>query len=243
MLAPALWVCAGMFPLCAFPQDVYRLQYQTDIPLGAVGLGTATASFVIGMKASKPTPEQVQALDKQDIWVIDRHATQRWSPPAAIASDVFLYTGIAMPALLFINKNVRREKYVSLMYAETLLMTMGVTNIVKVLTKRYRPFAYNPAVAMDKRTEKDARKSFFSGHTSLTASASFFMARVYCDLNPDSRLKPLVWTSAALLPAIVGMLRYLAGKHYPTDILAGYVTGAGIGFLVPYLHKKKELRP
>ncbi len=197
----------------------------------------------MGLKSDKPTVDQIQALNKNDIWIIDRNATDRWSPKSAIASDVFLYTSVALPGLLFINKNVRQEKYVSMMYVETMLLTLGVNNLEKELNKRYRPFAYNSSVDMDRRTEKDARKSFFSGHTSLTASASFFLAKVYTDLNPGRKLNPLVWTSAAVLPAIVGLLRYFAGKHYPTDILVGYVTGAGIGFLVPYLHKKKELRP
>src|SRR4029079_10299737 len=132
----------------------------------------------------------------------DRSATYRWSPKSATASDVLLITSVAMPGLLFINKNVRQEHYVSLLYAETMVLTLGVTNLVKEISHRTRPYAYNENVSTDTKTTKDARRSFFSGHTSLAASASFFMAKVYADLNPDSKLKPLVWTSSAVLPAV-----------------------------------------
>lgn len=238
-----LLLSALALPLEGFTQHVYLLKYKTDIPIGAAGIGTLTSSYIMGRRTAAPTPEQIQLLDKNDIWKFDRSATNHWSPQCATASDVFLYSSAVMPALLLINKNVRQERYVSLLYAETLGLTMGVTNLVKQLTDRYRPYAYNDAVSMERKTKKDSRISFFSGHTSLTASSSFFMAKVYSDLNPDSRLKPLVWTSAAVLPAIVGFLRYFAGKHYPTDIIVGYATGAAIGFFVPYIHKKMELRP
>lgn len=239
-----LVLCAVLLvPQDAFSQNIYQLKYKTDIPIGVAGVGTLTSSFFLSRKSEPPTPQQIQALNRNNVWKFDRSATYRWSPGSATASDVFMYTSIAMPALLFINKNVRQERYVSLLYVETMALTAGITNLIKELTHRYRPYAYNETVSMEKKTEKDTRLSFFSGHTSLVASSSFFMAKVYADLNPNSNLKPLVWTSAALLPALVGFLRYCAGKHYPTDIIAGYATGAAVGFFVPYIHKKKEFRP
>lgn len=223
-------------------QHVYQLKYYTDIPIGALGLGTLTASYFIGKKNEAPTPEHIMQLKREDVWRFDRSATHRWSPGSATASDVLMYSSLVMPALLLINENVRQERYVSLLYAETLFLTAGVTNLVKELTKRHRPFLYNDAADAGMKLKKDATRSFFSGHTSLVASSSFFMAKVYSDLNPNSHLKPLMWTSAALLPAIVGVLRYCAGKHFPTDIITGYATGAAFGILVPHVHKKRDLQ-
>jgi membrane-associated phospholipid phosphatase len=48
-----------------------------------------------------------------------------------------------------------------------------------------------------------------------------------------------MWTSAALIPAITGLCRYGAGKHFFTDILVGYAIGSAVGILVPQLHKRK----
>lgn len=233
-----LLVFLFLLPFRGQSQHVYHLSYQLDIPAGSLVLGTLTASYVLSKKNHAPALSELALLDKNHIWKIDRSATNRWSRTSATASDAVMYASIAMPGLLFINKQVRQERYISLIYLETMLLTAGVTSLVKEVTRRYRPYVYNVNVPDEKRTEKDAARSFFSGHTSLTASASFFMASIYSDLIPHCRFKPLVWTSAAVLPAAAGLLRYFAGKHYPTDIIAGYAVGGAIGFFVPYLHKK-----
>jgi hypothetical protein len=49
--------------------------------------------------------------------------------------------------------------------------------------------------------ESDARKSFFSGHASMTACNTFFAAKIWSDMHPNSKLKPWVWTAAAAVPA------------------------------------------
>jgi len=231
----AILVC----PCKVWSQNTYKLKYHVDVPVVALGLGSFTSSYIIGKDKAAPSPQQITVLNKDDIWRFDRSAADNWSPQCGKVSDALLYSSIAMPGLLFMNKNVRKERrMVGMMWAETMLLSAGVTCLVKEVSNRYRPFVYNESASADIKESKDARMSFFSGHTSLAASSTFFMAKVYSDLNPNSRWKPLVWTSAATLPAIVGTLRYCAGKHYPTDILVGYVTGAAIGYLVPHLHKK-----
>jgi len=225
-------------PFAGKSQHAYSLRYQVDLPIATIGLGTLTAAHFIDNKRIPPSPEQIQLLEKDDIWGFDRNAVNHWSPKCDKVSDILLYSSITMPGLLFINKNVRHERYTSLIYLETMMLSLGVTSLVKELSSRYRPFVYGESAGGEMKTSKDARRSFFSGHTSLAASASFFTAKVYSDLNPDSRLKPLVWTSAFVLPGAVGVLRYCAGKHYPSDIIVGYLTGAAIGYLVPQLHRK-----
>jgi membrane-associated phospholipid phosphatase len=39
--------------------------------------------------------------------------------------------------------------------------------------------------------------------------------------------------------AAVGGLRIAAGKHFPTDILAGAAVGSLVGYLVPRLHLRR----
>jgi len=232
-----------LIPFTGKSQHVYDLSYKLDIPLGVAGIGALTYSFFLSKTNHAPKLEETPSLRRSDIRKFDRSATYRWSPPTATASDVLMYSSIAMPGLLFINREVRQERYVSLLYVETMALTAGITNLLKEITHRHRPYVYNENAPDEKKTEKDAARSFFSGHTSLSASSMFFMATVYSDLNPDSRLKPLVWTSAAVLPAATGLLRYFAGKHYPTDIIVGYIVGGAIGFFVPYLHKKIDSNP
>ena len=104
--------------------------------------------------------------------------------------------------------------------------------------QRSRPLVYGSAAPMEKRMDKDSQRSFYAGHTAATATATFFLAKVFQDFNPDSKAKPFVWAAAALVPASVGYLRLRGGQHFLSDNLIGYALGAGVGILVPQLHKK-----
>lgn len=124
------------------------------------------------------------------------------------------------------------------MAVETFLISNALTNILKRSTVRFRPLTYNENLSVE-RTVGGSRYSFPSGHVSATASFSFYTAKVFSDLYPHSKWKNWVWPGAISLPAVTGYLRYEAGKHFPTDILAGYAVGATIGYLVPHFHKNK----
>jgi membrane-associated phospholipid phosphatase len=104
--------------------------------------------------------------------------------------------------------------------------------------KRTRPFVYQHELSIEERMSTSARQSFWSGHTSQTATMCFLTAKLYADYHPDSKWKPVMWTAAATIPAATGIFRMTAGKHFPTDVLVGYVTGAAIGFFIPRLHKR-----
>ena len=76
--------------------------------------------------------------------------------------------------------------------------------------------------------------------TLLPAILSVFAAKVYNDLYPDSRWRKWVWVGALAVPAATAWYRYRAGKHFPTDVTVGYAIGAGLAWLVPTLHKRKN---
>ena len=71
------------------------------------------------------------------------------------------------------------------------------------------------------------------------------MAKVVSDYHPNMKkgLKAVMWSGAVLIPATTAYLRVLAGRHFPTDVMAGFATGAFVGFIIPHLHKKKEKDP
>ncbi len=107
-----------------------------------------------------------------------------------------------------------------------------------MLTKRARPVAYYDDVPMSERTARGNTDSFFSGHTSVTATASFFMAKVISDYHPELGAKKwLLFTAALIPPAFVGYYRYRGLRHFPTDVMMGTAVGAAVGILVPHLHK------
>lgn len=219
-------------------QSPYTLSWGLDAPLLGAGLGLNTVYLILDHKSKPLTDIQINALMREDIWAIDRSAAYNWSKPAARASDVLMFTTMAAPSALLIDPKIRQDfgKFATV-WAGTFLLNVGVTNMTKVLVKRTRPYVYNPNTPLELKHERDSRYSFFSGHTSVTASMSFMTAKIFNDYNPGHPALPYVWTAAAVLPAGAAFLRWRAGKHFPTDVIVGYVVGAAIGFIVPHLHK------
>jgi membrane-associated phospholipid phosphatase len=118
----------------------------------------------------------------------------------------------------------------------------GITDIVKLATERPRPYLYAEGEAiLNKPIDKNGTKSFFSGHTSSTAYFTFFTAKVFSELHPDSKLKPFVWGMAAAMTGATGYFRYKAGRHFVTDIVVGGLFGAFMGILIPNIYQNKNL--
>ena len=49
-------------------------------------------------------------------------------------------------------------------------------------------------------------------------------------------------TLATTASTLVSVYRVRAGKHFPTDVLAGTFAGAGIGIVVPHLHRTEDVQ-
>ena len=93
----------------------------------------------------------------------------------------------------------------------------------------------------------DARKSFYSSHTAFAFASAVFLSTTYDEYFPESRWRGWIWAVSLTGASTVGYLRYAAGEHFPTDILAGALLGAATGYLVPVLHRigaeKISVRP
>jgi len=173
---------------------------------------------------------------------IDRSSALNWSTTVAKASDYVLLAVTVLPAVFLSEHHTSRDiRTLLIMSAEVFAFNYGFTEIAKNLVNRSRPYVYNPEVGLGARTSSTSRKSFFSGHTSHTAAATFFFAKVITDYHPTLQrgLKIGVWIFAASIPATNGYLRVKAGKHFPTDVIAGYIAGAASGILIPQLHRTK----
>ena len=225
-------------PVAAQQSDVYSLEWRYEAPIIGVGGATNIGGFLLNFYKDPLTEQQINQLDEQDVWQLERPATDNYSEKYALASDITVAASMAAPFSLSADPAIRQNwKTLTLLYAESLLLTNGLTTLTKHLVKRKRPYTYNPEAPLHIKLEKDATASFFSGHTSLSATGTFFAAKVYSDYHPDSPAKPYVWIAAATLPAVTGFLRYEAGEHFPTDIVVGYVVGASVGILIPEIHK------
>lgn len=226
--------------LSAFAQSPYETETSREIGLSAAGAGLLGTGLYLNYKIVPLTEEQVNSLSKEDVNSLDRWVINHWSPKAGKLSDILRDISLVSPFALLASNRIRENGgTVGLMYVETLLLASAGSMLSKGIFQRTRPFVYNPDVPMDlKAGKKEARRSFYSGHTTMAFASSFFLAKVYGDFYPDSDWKPVLWSGAIVISSAVGLLRMLAGKHFLTDVLAGAAFGGLIGYGVPEIHQK-----
>lgn len=224
-------------------KKVYKINYWVDPPVTVALLGT----YYFGMQSianrDNPTASQINALNKKDVWFFDRVALYQdvsQMDNARNISDWGLKIATVMPVLLLIDRKIRRDWYdIALLYAETQTVALNAYMLGgPFFIERYRPFAYYDELAMEEKTGDGTVNAWFSGHTSTTSTAAFFMAKVYTDYHPELGAKKWIFFGAAIIPpAIVGFYRIKALKHFPTDVIMGAAVGAAVGILIPQFHK------
>jgi membrane-associated phospholipid phosphatase len=216
----------------------YKLRLGVDLPIILAGSGLSYAGLQILRNKPHLDSAKVASLKQSDINRFDRGATRHYDHNASNLADFNLYASFASPTLLLINAPVRNEYLkVGALYLETMAV-MGVAYTWVVgHTHRIRPYVYNPDVPFQKKLGRGTTNSLFAGHPASAAAATFFVAKVFADYNPDSKLKPFIWTAAIVPPAVVAYFRYRQGQHFPTDILVGIPLGAFIGIIIPQLHR------
>lgn len=243
--AAAVAVCLLASPVHAQDAFPYRLDRRLDVVLGASGAALVAGGFVIQRNVDTLTADDIADLDPLDVNAFDRGATRQWDPTSSSISDALVLGVLAAPAALMITAPGSREPLtLGVMYAEVLLLGNGVTGMIKGAAKRPRPYVYNadPAIALERKQSKSARTSFPSGHTTNAFAAAVFLSTVYGRLHPDSPARPWIWAGSLTAATAVGVLRYEAGKHFPTDVLTGAAIGVAVGWLVPKLHETDRVQ-
>lgn len=226
----------------------YKLKPLTDGAIIAGGVGLSVLGVNLIKNKKDITQTELDAKKKSDIPFFDRGNAGWFSDKADKDSYIPFYAAFGMPIVFgLIDKN-ERQKFGQLMvlYTETMAITGALFTMSTGNVYRSRPYVYGTKVDAVKgagyRLDNDSHRSFYAGHTAASAAGSFFAAKAFADLNPNSKLKPYVWGVAAAVPAVVGYLRFKAGMHFLSDNLLGYALGAGAGIFVPQLHKVKAFR-
>lgn len=222
--------------------DPYDLNPAVDIPVTAVGAGLSLYGFYLISEKDGISEETVKSLHPDDINRFDRGATREFSVDADNASDYFMYGALPLPLLVgLIDDDIRKDFWkVSFMFLEAMSINGAAYGMTAGTVDRYRPLVYNENAPLSERMRSNSRNSFIGGHPSVTATAGFFIAKVYSDYHPDSNFKYALYGLAGITTAGNAYLRYKAGKHYPSDILAGVAIGTLTGILVPHFHKKER---
>lgn len=222
------------------PKIIYEL-HTTHVP---IFIGSSIIYSIGNNLVRKQTPlleNDLVFLNRNSVNSIDRFATYLWSPTFSRISDATVILSAMSTPLLFFDPKIKKEWFtIGFMFLEATVLSYGITQTTKGLTDRLRPFVYNPIAPLEKKLEPDAKHSFFSGHTALTATYSFLTYKIYSDFYPKSDLKPYFLAGAIGLPLLTATSRVLAGKHYLSDVLTAYAFGALVGYGLPFLHLKKN---
>jgi len=222
----------------------YQVNYKNELPyfLATAALYTSGIILIETNKAPPFTISELANLNPNEINSFDRGAINKNSSSARSLSDVLFQSSFLLPHAIGLTHGKLRRSFGSyfILTAEAFLISGALNVNVKHLVNRSRPYVYNPSFSLETRTSSSSRLSFYSGHTALTATSTFFVAKVLSDVYPDmnNSLKAGLWAAAVFIPAYTGYLRIESGRHYNTDVIVGYALGAAIGYFIPQKHKK-----
>jgi membrane-associated phospholipid phosphatase len=240
-----------------------KLQFAADpVSDGAVlslTLGIAGMSELI-LSTEEITPQKPNSnakflgIDKASI---GRTPIEGWGA----VSNVGLVSAFVFAALDPVQTGFRDGPQAGLVdaiiYGETLSTIWALTNVAKIAFRRPRPSAYAEQARLDEQcagqppsmcvtpsiSQTDSTLSFFSGHAATTAAVFATGTYLAFARSPNGVRPWLVLGAGAVITTLVDVGRVEAGKHFPTDVIAGSLAGIGVGMIVPHLHRTDSRRP
>ena len=140
--------------------------------------------------------------------------------PLAVAVPL----GMLAVSLAKENKELRHQAYEMI---AGLAFTTVATEGLKIIVNRSRPYETYSDIYPD---ELDPGHSFPSGHVSVAFSTATSLALITKKWYVT--VPAFVWASG------VGYSRMYLGQHYPSDVIAGAITGAAGAYAAHWLNRK-----
>lgn len=169
-------------------------------------------------------------LQRLDEHILENLAAGRTSGQTRLwrfVSNANNYVDAGIPLGVLVDGLIRnddRTKRNALYMASSTVTTYLLNLAIKKLVRRPRPFITDVHLTP---VYRPGEYSFPSGHTSSAFSAVTSLSRVYPKwyvIAPS-----FLWASA------VGYSRMYLGVHYPTDVTAGAILGAGTAFAMGWV--------
>lgn len=213
-----------------------------DGSVGAMALGFAGFSE-LAIRSGELRPQPPRGLDSLiflDRWVAERDEATFGSSALSTAAVIAMMGWGITDSLLteYVRAGVEGQGWVEmLLFTETVIVNWAFGNMAKLAVRRPRPEAYAAERRMEPRTDTDAALSFYSVHTALAAGMTATASYLAFARAPGSVEAWLTFGIGSAVTVFTGIQRVLALAHFPTDVMAGALIGAGIGLLVPHLHR------
>jgi hypothetical protein len=167
----------------------YHTSFIKDGAIIAGGIGLNVLGYNLIKNKHDLTPAELETKSVDNIPFFDRGNAGFYSEKADKDSYIPFQASFAMPVLMaLINKNERQKLgQVLVLYTETMAVTGAIFTMATGTIYRSRPYVYGTKAPYDLRLDKNSQRAYFAGHTAATAAATFFMAKVFADFNPDSK--------------------------------------------------------
>ena len=224
----ALLAAVGAAPASAAPR--FEVGAWDALPIG-LGVATLGAGYLVQSSIDPAT-----VGDRSDVFVLDRWVLDGDLAGGDVANQISYATLGALLGLAVFQPAGRDEDPLTdyVLYAESLSLTLAVTTITKVTALRPRPYTYADGAGPPGTVEDTV--SFFSGHNAVAFSVAGTATYLAFARDGDRTLAWITGGGAIGLATATAVLRVVAHKHFPTDVLTGAAVGGAIGVLVPWLH-------
>lgn len=229
------------------PEPYPSLDMRRELRLLVLGAGFLGASHLVP-EPTRPLP--TAGLDPTRIqWSFDRSTVGPTDDSAERASDWTRDGALALPLVLSWlmppdGDQSSASARTGVVFAETLLLTGGLTRLGKTVFGRARPFAYlpenqRPPEASTPVPSTETFYSFPSGHSAMAWASASLAVTEHLLRRPSAH-----WTEnlgvgfvGGALAGATSALRVEAGVHFPSDVVAGAGLGILTGVAVPLAHR------
>jgi membrane-associated phospholipid phosphatase len=174
-------------------------------------------------------PQRLQAFDEQVLIDFALHRNPEKTKFLRAVSNSYLYGNIGVPAGLLVGGIIANDKGMrqnALYIGSSTIINALVTTLIKTIVKRPRPYVHNVKIIA---VYQAGYYSFPSGHTSSTFATATALSMAYP--------KWYVIAPAFLWSGTVAYSRMYLGVHYPTDVTAGAILGAGTAVGMSFMRR------
>jgi undecaprenyl-diphosphatase len=196
---------------------MHVLRKLTNIP--AVAWPAAMVAIVVLLGVAVEAGADIVSFDKAANQTVHDHAREPvtgWAFVITALGSSYVLIGVALAAALGLALRGRWRSALALIVAYA--VTDATVAVVKLVVERPRP---------DANLTEAGGFSFPSGHSAMSMAVygclAFALARA-CRGFPRVACALV----GAAIVAAIGLSRIYLGVHYPSDVLAGWITGAAI---------------
>jgi membrane-associated phospholipid phosphatase len=195
------------------------------------GFYAARPFFYHAWCAVSPTPctyFSVNAFDRV-VFQFNSMRADFWSN---VVQNCIIVIAFSLP--WFWNRAATRAWRESFFLLSATLWNLACLEITRTLVQRPRPLVFNSPFTDGANIHQYT--SFYSGHTSFVALATlglWFLAQRHFPGKVNRAIFPKLFFGFYLAASfLVGALRILGGRHFPTDVIAGFAVGSMIATLI-----------